>query len=209
MSWNGRHSNGGPSNNINSNATSPRSSSSDWRSGASPNNASAFVTNPTGTPIPTGAFAPPPPATTNTNNNYNSNNNYNINTASIGTPSVPSPPPSHHNYENYNSLDATIAVHAPQVHLNATQAQKLVCPWKSTFGRCGTNGCHFSHDTGPDLRQQPLICPYWLGAPGTGGSGCRKKDGECRYAHAHCEHGQRAPVPKPQPKRPDAGSEDF
>ncbi|KAK8024161.1 hypothetical protein PG993_012227 [Apiospora rasikravindrae] len=89
-------------------------------------------------------------------------------------------------------------VQGPQVELSGREASYLVCPWWSTYDRCGLRGCPFSHNRGPGLLEQPLICPYWARSPGTTGTGCNKNEGDCRFAHYHCAHGQKAPVPKPK-----------
>ncbi|KAK7972914.1 hypothetical protein PG988_007048 [Apiospora saccharicola] len=181
---------------------SRRSSASDWRSTASPNNATSFSISPTGTPpFPAGVFIPPPASLTAAATNFS-------NATTTTTGAVPSPPHVQFGYPrprcggSQTSLNATpftaAAAHGPQVALTATQASYLVCPWWWTYSRCGQRGCNFSHALGANLKQQPLICPYWLRSPGTTGAGCNKAEGTCQFAHYHCEHGQKAPVPKPK-----------
>ncbi|KAK8071009.1 hypothetical protein PG997_011212 [Apiospora hydei] len=166
-----------------SNVFSPRSSSSDWRSRASPSNVNnIFGSSPFGTPAPTGAFAPGATALVAT---------------TTAPPPEPAPLPPSRTATASPSLDGEI-VQGPQVELNGRQASYLVCPWWSTYDRCGLRGCPFSHNRGPGLLEQPLICPYWARSPGTTGTGCNKNEGDCRFAHYHCAHGQKAPVPKPK-----------
>ncbi|KAK7917160.1 hypothetical protein PG985_010768 [Apiospora marii] len=201
------------SSNVESRATSPRSSAPDWRSTASPANATVF--SPTGTPpVPTGAYVPPPRPLSAAASDFN-NNSYGNNAATTATtPTAARPfsslqsypgglPQHYHGPSSAASLNAIAAApvappHGPQVPLTAKQASYLVCPWWWTYSRCGQRGCNFSHALGTGLKQQPLICPYWLRSPGTTGAGCNKAEGACQFAHYHCEHGQKAPVPKPK-----------
>lgn len=203
-----RQSSGGgfSSSNAQSRATSPRSSAPDWRSTASPENAGAFAISPTATPpVPTAAFKPPHRSLSAAAINLN---NYSHNNATATT-TTGSPAPSQSYFgqpqphldsasPSLDAITATGTVPNPQVSLTATEASYLVCPWWWTYSRCGQRGCNFSHTVGPKLKQQPLMCPYWLRSPGTTGAGCNKAEGSCQFAHYHCEHGQKAPVPKPK-----------
>ncbi|KAK6839730.1 hypothetical protein PG995_007011 [Apiospora arundinis] len=181
--------------------------------GANVNVSSGFITSPIGTPhhgtpmggfpAPAGAFHPPADtAASPTGNSFaNTNSNsYNHNTNTTSSPSFTN----HQHYHNANRFTATAdpatapVVQGPQVHLTADDASRLVCPWWLTYDRCGQRGCPFSHGKGTGLLEQPLICPYWARSPGTTGKGCKKGHEHCQFAHFLCEHGQKAPVPKPK-----------
>ena len=189
------------------------SSRDDWRAHMSSSSVGAASADPNATPGPssgglpvlTAGFSPFPMAT----GTFSSSNGMSyagpstVGPPTAGPSSTSSPPiPGH----QHTGLDGSTGAGAPagiqhtQTELNPERAQQLVCPWWSTYKRCGKRHCDFSHGEAPGLIELPLICPYWARARGTTNErGCNRGHEDCKFAHYLCEHGQRAPVPKPKP----------